>query len=61
MEIFAGDNASGTWSLFAADLSTGSAHQINGWTLRLTTPDIPEPGSAALLLTVLAAAARRRR
>jgi hypothetical protein len=59
--VFAGDAASGTWTLFAADLSSGAVHQINGWTLRLTTPDIPEPGSVALLLSSLIVAGRRRR
>jgi subtilisin-like proprotein convertase family protein len=59
LDIFNGDAATGTWRLFAADMSGGMPHEINGWTLRLTT--IPEPGSAVLLLTALAAAARRRR
>ena len=57
--IFAGDPADGTWSLFAADLSSGAAHQINSWTLTLQT--IPEPGTAALSLAALAALLRRRR
>jgi hypothetical protein len=59
--VFNGDTASGTWNLFAADLSTGALHQINGWTLRLTTPDIPEPGSTALLASALLLISRRRR
>lgn len=59
LDVFSGDDASGTWRLFAADLSSGMSHQINGWTLRLNT--IPEPGSAVLLFSALAAAARRRR
>ena len=58
LDVFNGDAADGTWNLFAADLSTGAVHQINTWTLRLTT--IPEPGSAALTLTALMAAGSRR-
>jgi len=59
LDVFFGDDATGAWRLFAADMSAGQAHQINGWTLRLNT--IPEPGSAVLLLSALAAAVRRRR
>jgi subtilisin-like proprotein convertase family protein len=59
LDVFNGDLATGTWSLFAADLSSGAAHELDSWTITINT--IPEPGSAALLLTALAAAARRRR
>lgn len=58
--VFTGDTGDGTWSLFAADLSSGATHQLNSWTLTLTT--IPEPGSALMLLAgSLALATRRRR
>ena len=59
LDVFNGDTASGTWNLFAADLSTGSLHQINSWTLRLDV--IPEPGSSVLLLAAAALTIRRRR
>lgn len=60
LDVFNGDDPAGTWTLFAADLSSGQMHQINTWTLRLTT--IPEPGSAAMLLaSAFALGARRRR
>jgi len=57
--VFAGDPADGTWSLFAADLSSGAVHQLNSWTLRIET--IPEPATATLSLAALAALLRRRR
>lgn len=59
LDVFMGDAASGNWSLFAADLSTGATHQISSWTLTLTT--VPEPTGASLALLALLGAARRRR
>jgi hypothetical protein len=59
LDIFAGDAADGTWSLFAADLSSGAAHQIDGWTLRLDV--IPEPSSSVLAMGAAALLLRRRR
>jgi len=57
--VFTGDAATGTWSLFAADLSSGATHQINSWSLTITA--IPEPGTTALAALALAGMARRRR
>ncbi len=58
--IFYGATANGTWSLFAADVSTGATHQINSWGLSLTT--VPEPGTTAILFGVtLLGLGRRRR
>jgi subtilisin-like proprotein convertase family protein len=59
LDIFNGDLADGNWSLFAADLSTGAAHKIDGWTLRINA--IPEPSSATLLAGLVLATALRRR
>jgi subtilisin-like proprotein convertase family protein len=59
LDVFTGDNGTGTWSLFAADLSSGATHQINSWTLTLTT--VPEPSGAILAALALTGMARRRR
>ena len=59
LNIFNGHTGDGTWSLFAADLSSGATHQINSWTLNITT--IPEPGAVALASLALTGMARRRR
>lgn len=48
---FNGLSAERSFTLFAADLSTGAQHQINSWGLNIVT--IPEPSSA--LLVILAA------
>lgn len=57
--VFTGDIADGTWSLFAADLSSGATHQLNSWALTITT--IPEPASAGMLLAGSLMLMRRRR
>lgn len=58
--LFYGSPANGTWSLFAADVSTGAAHQVNSWGVTLTT--VPEPGAMMSLLGVaLLGFSRRRR
>jgi subtilisin-like proprotein convertase family protein len=60
LSVFNGVPADGTWSLFAADLSTGAVHQINSWTLRIQT--IPEPATSAVAgLAALTLLMRRRR
>jgi subtilisin-like proprotein convertase family protein len=60
LSVFNGAPADGTWSLFAADLSTGAAHQLNSWTLRIET--IPEPAAATITgLAAFALLLRRRR
>jgi subtilisin-like proprotein convertase family protein len=60
LNIFNGATANGTWSLFAADVSTGATHQVNSWGLSLTT--VPEPGTTAILFGVtLLGLGRRRR
>ncbi|HTH47807.1 MAG TPA: PEP-CTERM sorting domain-containing protein [Candidatus Limnocylindria bacterium] len=47
-----GAQATGTWTLFLADLSGGNRYQINNWGMTITT--VPEPGwamgTAGLLL-----------
>ncbi len=59
LNIFNGATANGTWSLFAADVSTGATHQINSWGLSLTT--VPEPGTTAILLAAFGGTLLRRR
>jgi subtilisin-like proprotein convertase family protein len=62
LNVFNGLPADGTWSLFAADLSTGATHQVNTWTLRIQTVPVPEPGAWLLALGAGGAwLARRRR
>jgi hypothetical protein len=59
LDLFAGQPSTGTWRLFAADISSGAVHQLDSWTLRLTT--IPEPGSSVTLLLAGALLCRPRR
>ena len=59
LDLFTGDDATGAWTLFVADISTGGLHQLNTWTLRLNT--VPEPGSTVLLFAAAALTMRRRR
>ena len=49
----------GEWTLFVADLSTGSQHTLRSWELSIT--GVPEPTSLALLLVAAPFLARRRR
>lgn len=57
--VFNGSIADGTWSLFAADLSSGATHQLNSWTLNITT--IPEPATVTLAGAAALLGLRRRR
>ena len=52
LSVFNGMDPNGTWSLFVADASSGFESTLVGWTLNI---DVPEPGSAALLVGALAA------
>ncbi len=56
-----GAQASGTWTLFLADLSGGNRYQINNWGMTITT--VPEPGWVTGVAGMLlgAWALRRRR
>jgi subtilisin-like proprotein convertase family protein len=47
LESFNGLDPNGNWTLFVADLSSGSAHQLDGWGLELTL--VPEPGAWAVV------------
>lgn len=51
LNTFNGDAASGTWTLFVSDQSTGATHELDSWTLRVVT--IPEPGTPVMLLGLL--------
>lgn len=61
LAAFNGAVADGNWSLFVADMSTGATHQLNSWTVTLTTAPIPEPGALGLGLLGLAGVLGRRR
>ncbi len=61
LSSFNGVPVNGTWSLFVTDLSSGAAHQLDSWSLEITT--VPEPAlvgcvTGAVLLIV--ALSRRR-
>lgn len=55
---FFGLSAERTFTLFAADLSTGAMHQVNEWALNVET--IPEPSAALLGILSLGVLAFRR-
>jgi len=42
------DTGDGMWTLFVADLSSGSQSVLETWSLQITTTMIPEPGAWAL-------------
>jgi subtilisin-like proprotein convertase family protein len=59
LSVFNGmDPSSGGWTLFIADLSSGSATTISNWGLTITT--VPEPGTVMLLATAAAILGRRK-
>lgn len=59
LDVFNGDTGDGTWSLFVADMSSGATHQLNSWSLEITT--IPEPSAAFLAAAAALLTVRRRR
>jgi subtilisin-like proprotein convertase family protein len=46
LSLFDGQDASGTWSLYLADLNPGGVMTVNSWGLGLTI--VPEPSTLAL-------------
>ncbi|WP_411846980.1 PEP-CTERM sorting domain-containing protein [Roseibacillus persicicus] len=57
---YEGITADRTFTLFGADLSTSGSHQIDGWSVTLTT--VPEPSASLLsLIAGLTLLARRKR
>lgn len=47
LSAFVGSIPNGTWTLFLADMASGSVHQLNGWGLEFEL--IPEPASAVVI------------
>lgn len=56
---FTGLAASGEWTLFVADLSSGSGHTLESWSMDIS--GVPEPGPAILLLLGAGVLTRRWR
>lgn len=48
LNLFAGANPNGTWTLFVSDLSNGAQSGLNDWKLQVIT--VPEPPAWALLV-----------
>jgi subtilisin-like proprotein convertase family protein len=49
LSSFNSGSASGDWTLFVADMSTGDTHTLQSWSITVTGDPIPEPGAASLL------------
>lgn len=61
LTTFTGDDASGDWTLFVADLSGGDAHTLNSWSMEITGMTIPEPGTLSLFAIGAVLLIRRKR
>ena len=59
LSSFNGLAASGEWTLYVADVSTGNTMALNSWSLTVT--GVPEPSSAALALLGMLGLLRRQR
>ena len=60
---FNGSDPSTTWTLFAADLSSGAVHTLNDWSLIITgdaPAAVPEPGTLLPLSIILLLLVSRR-
>jgi subtilisin-like proprotein convertase family protein len=62
LSSFAGQSASGTWTLFIADVSAGGSAQLQSWGLEITGTAVPEPvqTTVATALALASVAALRR-
>jgi subtilisin-like proprotein convertase family protein len=59
LDSFIGVNPNGEWTLFIADVSSGSSTVFNSWSLAITA--VPEPASTMLVACGLLICLRRRR
>jgi hypothetical protein len=52
LTAFAGMHGGGDWTLFVADLSSGGAGTLEGWTLAVTGVAVPEPTAVVIVSAV---------
>ena len=62
LAVFNGENAAGTWTLFASDRAIADVGRLNAWSIRFEgTAAAPEPTTLALLFAGIAGLACRRK
>lgn len=60
LDVFNGKDASGLWSVFVADRSSGGIGTFVSWSLNITGETVPEPGSSLVVLLAAATLGFRR-